>query len=116
MSLARIKRLEAILQAEQALPTAMVFVLECPEGYRVDGKTFPDLGDVARAFPSENPAGLRGVVIDASPVAGAAISWRLATLFPDGRIIWGRRDKLAQTADDVSEQDNPATQPQGTRP
>ena len=116
MSLARIKRLEAILREEQALPTAMIFICECPEGYRVDDRTFPDLEAVAKAYPAENPAGLRGVVIDAVPVAGASISWRLATLFPDGRTLWGRRDKLAQTADDVSEQDNPATQPQGTSP
>ena len=107
MSLARVKRLEAILQAEQALPSEMIFICECPEGgYRVDGRTFPDLEAVAKAYPAENPAGLRGVVIDAVPVAGASISWRLATLFPDGRILWGRRDKLARPAD-VPEQDNP---------
>ena len=110
MSLARIKRLEAILREEQTDPAGLLFIRECPEGYRVDGRTFPDLEAVAKAYPAENPAGLRGVVIDAVPGAGASISWRLTTLFPDGRILWGRHDKLAQPAadvPDVPEQDNP---------
>lgn len=101
MSLARIKRLEAILREAQTDPAGLLFIRECPEGYRVDGKTFPSLEAVAKAHAAENPAGLRGVVVDAVPVAGAAISWRLTTLFPDGRIHWGRRMKLDGVVSDA---------------
>lgn len=106
MSLARIKRLEAILREAQTDPAGLLFIRECPEGYRVDKQTLPNLEAVARAHAAGNPEGVRGVVIDAVPVAGASISWRLTTLFPDGRILWGRHDRLAQPAG-VPEQDNP---------
>ena len=92
---AALAKLETALRQEHE-GTRLVFARTRPDGIDYEGHTFPSIEALAAAHP-DLCADRASVVVVEPGQAGEQLDFRVVHLYPDGRVLWGKRQTVPAT-------------------